>query len=386
MNEKRSSSFQEARDDALRALIVQSGLTPDQVSALRLNQVHLATSTLVIAPDEFSPTYTASQPPVSLTLDETVRRTLIAWLVVRPDGPNDHLFPGTGLDGLDVVSINQAISVGEAVGPPQADELVESTPPSPADFAKADEELAEPAPPKAPAAAAEEPPAEPPTERPVEAPAVPLDEIETLRRRLAEAYDVWAPALPLPSARPEVESISEIEVPSEPLPEPEPSVEVHEPEVPVEPVLPLPEEVRFKPPETKRPRPEETSIEELAPTPEKISVEEMVPTSEEELAVGEPAGPTPGGAFDRLAALWRSEGKKVTFKLSPRALTIGGLALVVVVCCLGLALAGGTVLGSGGLAGLLAAVTPSATQAPSQTPPPVTFTPAPSVTPTDHCP
>ena len=44
----------------------QGGLTPDQVSELKLNQVHLATGLLVIEPDAFGDSSTVSERPISL--------------------------------------------------------------------------------------------------------------------------------------------------------------------------------------------------------------------------------------------------------------------------------------------------------------------------------
>ena len=68
MSEKSDASFQKARDEALRAL-VRGGLTPNQVSTLKLNEVHLATGTLVMEPDEFDTSASASERPIKLKLD-----------------------------------------------------------------------------------------------------------------------------------------------------------------------------------------------------------------------------------------------------------------------------------------------------------------------------
>ena len=99
MSEKPDASFQKVRDEALRAL-VRGGLTPGQVSALKLNEVHLATSTLVMEPDEFDTSTPASERAISLTLDAEMQRTLID---AHPDlelGPVTWGWLGASLDIL----------------------------------------------------------------------------------------------------------------------------------------------------------------------------------------------------------------------------------------------------------------------------------------------
>jgi len=180
MAQETNSSSPEARDAALRALISGEGLTLEQVSALKLDQVHLASSTLMIEPDEFASTGESAQETIIINLEGETQRAIIAWLVARPDGPNDHLFPGDDLGGLDADTIVQATTAGEPE--PTADVSLSEEPGGRPDM-----------PPAADAAdgTSESPPSG--EEIPVEQPeAVSLDEIERLREQLAEADEGWA--------------------------------------------------------------------------------------------------------------------------------------------------------------------------------------------------
>jgi len=200
MSEKTESSFEKARDEALRALISQGGLTPEQVSGLKLDEVQLATGRLISKPDEFDPDST--ERAISLKLDETMQRALITWLVVRPDGPNDHLFPGTDLEGMDVDAINRAVSADKVVDSKGPAEPAGEPRPSHTEVEQPVEAPAEPLPPGIPKATDKTPPPAPPPSTPQQEPeAVPLDEIESLRKRLADSYDAWAPVVPAAAAR-----------------------------------------------------------------------------------------------------------------------------------------------------------------------------------------
>ena len=180
MAQETDLSSPEARDAALRALVSGEGLTLEQVSAIKLDQVHLASSTLMIEPDEFASTGEADQEPIIVNLEGETQRAIIAWLVARPDGPNDHLFPGDDLGGLDAETIVRATTAEE--------------PQSTADTFLSEERgggLDMP-----PAADAVDVTNEPPPSSegiPVEQPeAVSLDEIERLREQLAEADEGWS--------------------------------------------------------------------------------------------------------------------------------------------------------------------------------------------------
>lgn len=311
MTEESNPSFQKTRDEAIGALVLRGGLTPDQVSALKLDEVHLTTSMLVVEPDEFSLSPASIRQTIRLKLDGEMQRALIAWLVVRPDGPNNHLFPGAGLEGLDIATINQAVAAASSK-PPPAPTVKE--------------------PPRRPVA-------RPSPGRREERQAVPLDEIESLRKRLGDVYDAWSPVMLAAEPAPEAEA------PFSPPVEVEPPAGAVEPEV----VAPLPERG----------------------TPEPAGLS------------GKPTeSPEPGE-------------RQIIFNLPYRVVVIGSLFLVAV-CCLGFVFASGAMFSAGGPAGLLAGVMPSetptptetvlpATPVPSSTPAPmVTTTPtiAPSVTPT----
>jgi hypothetical protein len=99
-----------------------------------------------------------------------MQRVLIAWLVVRPDSANDHLFPGTGLDGLDVATINQVIAAAKSAEAPRAKGKEEARPSSSLPRSRVKDEAPLPPPPASP--------------RREDRQAVPLDEIESLRKSL----------------------------------------------------------------------------------------------------------------------------------------------------------------------------------------------------------
>ncbi len=379
MTEKSSSSFQKARDEALRALLLRGGLTPDQVSGLRLNQVHLATGTLVIEPDQFALSSPAEQP-VKLKLDGETRRALIAWLVVRPDSSNDHLFPGEGQEGLDVAAIRQVAAAKPAESPrtaaatgpatPSAAErerpvglpepIVKRPPPRPVEqrppsLGARRAEGKVPSPPSPPT---RQPERSAPKERPRP---VSLDEIEAMRHRLAEVYDDWSPAVSAPPARPAVR------LPSEAAPRIETKLpeRVTEPEIPPEPVVESPAEAEIPP--SLPVEAEETLVTRPAPTPARER--RITPP------VAQPVGPV----SDRVSEVSRPSRGKITLNLSYQAVAIGGIALVVV-CCFGLAVMGGMALRAGGPAGLLAGLAPATT--PSEVESPVAPTPSLSPSPT----
>lgn len=347
MTEKSDPSSQKARDEALRALILRGGLAPDQVSSLKLNQIHLATNMLVVEPDEFDSS-ASTERSARLKLDETMQRVLIAWLVVRPDSANDHLFPGTGLDGLDVATINQVIAAAKSAESPQAEDSGRSITPTRAE----DKKGAKASPPLPHARGLKDEATSPPppiTPRRAESQAVPLDEIASLRKRLAEVYDDWAPVAPRP---PKTEA-------------PSPRVEMESPPGRVEAeVLPGSEGEELKPAGPPTTMPEEVGVPR--PTPK-------------ESRVAAPAASPQVGLSDTLKRLWKLGESKVTLNLPYRGVAIGGLALVLV-CCIGLIVAGGTMLGIGGPAGPVADATSSATAPPTETMPAVAANPTPTPT------
>ncbi len=329
MTEKSDPSFQKARDEALRALVLRGGLSPDQVSSLRLNQVHLATNTLVIEPDEFAaPSSASGEQSLSLKLDATMKRVLIAWLVARPDSSNDHLFPGAGLDGLDVAAITRVVAAAKSAESPRAEDKKEARPSPPVPRSRVKDEA--PSPP---------PPTSPPRE---ERQAVPLDEIESLRKRLAEVYDDWAPVASHPP---------KTEIPSSP------GVEVEPP-----PALVEPEEDKVKP----------------AGTPTTMP-EEVPPPLPKESRAAAPAASPQIGLSEMLKRLWKLGESRVTLNLPYRGVAIGA-GVLVLVCCIGLIIAGGTMLGIGGPAGPVAGATPSETAPPIGTAPAVAVNPSPTPT------
>lgn len=362
MSDKSISSFQKTRDKAICAL-VRGGLKPEQLCTLKLSEVHLSTSTLVMELDEFDTSDSARERPISLKLDAEMQRTLIAWLVVRPDGPNDHLFPGAGMAGLDVQSINQAVAAEKKAEVPGSTEPVD-TGESTGAGREEPGTLPGAVPPRQPEVEREgvpPPPAPPVTPQRKEPEAVPLDEIETLRKRLAESYDAWGPAVTAATARHVVEPSPKEGVPPSPSLKPEHSPDVIDSEAPSEPQPPEPEPEPAEPPPA---GPGETIVAEPVPEP----VEQVLAPT--------PVPPPSGGLGDRLRGWWKSSEEKVTLNLSLRVVALGGLTLLFVVCCVGLAFSGAALLGVGPT-GLLAGATPTETQTPTHTALAATPTPAP---------
>ena len=230
MIDERESALTRARDDVLRALSNRVGLTPQQIAALRLNHVHLASSSLVVEPDEFTADVGAETVSQTYTLDSETQRALIAWLVVRPDGPNDHLIPGEGMQGLDVTVIEQALGVVVAEQPSASTPL----------------ETAE----RAEATTAETPAAEAAPETEAEAaPAVTLEEIEALRRELAAADEGWAPLTEPPVAPPPASGVTERPyTAAAPTSIPEAIADQAPPEYPPQPSVPPPSRPAPPPP------------------------------------------------------------------------------------------------------------------------------------------
>ena len=339
MTEKSSSSFQKARDEALRALLLRGGLTPDQVAGLKLNQVHLATGMLVIEPDQFVLSSPAEQP-VKLKLDGETRRALIAWLVVRPDSSNDHLFPGEGLEGLDAAAIGQVAAARPAESPRAAaatrpatpsaagrerpvglpepivkrppSRPVEQRPPSPGARRAEDKVPSPPSPPTT------QPERGAPKERPR---LVSLDEIEAMRHRLAEVYDDWSPVVSAPPAMPAVRPSPE----AVPWIETKPPERVTKPEIPPESVVESPAEAEIPP--------------SLAAEAEETLVARRVPIPARERRIPPPIAQPVGPVSDWVSEVSRLSGGKITLNLSYPAVAIGGIALVAV-CCFGLAVMG----------------------------------------------
>jgi len=388
MSDKSVSSFQKTRDKAI-CVLVRGGLKPEQVSTLKLSEVHLSTSTLVMELDEFDTSASARERPVSLKLDTEMQRTLIAWLVVRPDGPNDHLFPGAGTAGLDVQSINQVVAAEKKAEVPESTEPVDTGESTHAGR-EAPGTLPGAVPPRQPEVEREgvpPPPVPPVTPQRKKPESVPLDEIETLRKRLAESYDAWGPAVTAATARRVVEPSPREDVsPSPPL-ETEPSPDVIDSRAPSE---PQPQEVGSVPVVTPVPVPEEPSVLPLEPVPEprpelveppparpgETMVAEPVLEPVEQALVPTPVPPTSGGLGNRLRGLWKSSEEKVTLNLSFRVVALGGLTLLFVVCCVGLAFSGAALLGVSPT-DLLAGATPTETQTPTQTALVATLTQAP---------
>ncbi len=350
MSEELGTSSEKARDEAVRALNGRLGLTPQQISALKLSDVHLATRSLTLAVDDYAAFGEFQEKPQALTLDDETQRALIAWLVVRPDGPNDHLFPGRELDGLDTAVIEHIIGVIVAERGALSEQVQQ-----------------------VPASKTEEVPSgtgAPPVSEPTQQEAVSLREIEALREELAAVDEGWSPvSKPEPvgpaAARPGVEGA--------PTSIPEAIVRRPEPGAPAQPSPPPPPPRPPRPAVSARSRPVRPSAPKPLPAPTpgvpKASAKKAAPA------------PMPRPIEET------SEEKQRPF--SPILAAVA--AIVVIACCavpIGLV---ALTVGGEGVNELIARVLPAGvfgstatpTPLPTETPTPTsTATPVPTETPT----
>jgi hypothetical protein len=331
MTQESTSSFEKIRDEALRAFITRMRLTPQQISALKLSQVHLATSSLVIEPDEFTSTAGAAERPVVLNLDGETQRTIVTWLVVRPDGPNNHLFPGTDLDPIDLATIERVAAAAAAQKP------AEIMPSSPAGTQAPELTAAD----QAPQAQASQ--------------AAALDEIEALRKELAAAEQDWSRI-----------TGSEAAISAE--------------EQPVAEERPVPEATPPRQGTGQRPS--------VAPSPPRLSREASTArprapgasapraTTPAEERAAEPAMRVP---FREPAEYEERRAMTVPYPILAVA-----AAILVLACCASLVTVGFLVLGPEGIESLVAGIIPLGTEAATATPTPApaprTATPSPTFT------
>ncbi len=97
------SSKEAALNKTLYALVKQVGLTPDEISQLKLADLKLAGQHPTI---NFVSPSTHQQKIVELDLD--THRSVVGWLVVRPDSTSELLFPGPGDEPIAPAEIEQA--------------------------------------------------------------------------------------------------------------------------------------------------------------------------------------------------------------------------------------------------------------------------------------
>ncbi len=100
MNEQ--SSKEAILQKTLHVLVRQIGLTPTEVSELRLSDLHLAGKNPNIS---FTPAKGAS--PKTVDLDLEAHRALVGWLVARPDSVSDFLFLKDNSDPMTPADIEQ---------------------------------------------------------------------------------------------------------------------------------------------------------------------------------------------------------------------------------------------------------------------------------------
>ncbi len=110
----------DSRKNALYALLHDANLTPTEIAAVTLGDVHLAGSEPLV---KIWDDQTGQRQTV--TLPNRTRDALVAWLVERPDQPSPLLFPGEGGTELSPAEIESILidfvppdSLAGAVTPP----------------------------------------------------------------------------------------------------------------------------------------------------------------------------------------------------------------------------------------------------------------------------
>lgn len=340
MTQETSSLLERTRKEALRALVGRAGLSPRQIATLKLDQLHLAQSTLTVEPDaETAPPHPSPDKLVTVKLDSETQRTLLAWLVVRPDSPNEHLFPGAGMAALDPAAIQAALTA-------ESEQPAETRPETPA-APGAPQTLPEPVVPlaaEAPAVATSAEPEVQPTVEPAQS--ATLQEIEALRRELAQAEAEKAPPKPTPPA-------------------------------PVR--LARPAAVPGGQPEAgTRPTPKLVTPRRAT----EASAAGVVRQPAQAAARPDSRARSAGAARQVAGAPTRppiEAERRLTIQLSYRAMTVMGIALALI-CCAALAVGGYLSWQAGGVTNLVAQVFPAA--APTQAATPTTLPVSPVNTPT----
>lgn len=104
MSMSEQPSREAVRNKTLHILVRSIGLTPEEVSLLRLTHLRLAGKN-----PNISFTTTEHNRPKIVELDLDAHRALVSWLVARPDAMSDFLFPGEGEAALEPAEIRQAV-------------------------------------------------------------------------------------------------------------------------------------------------------------------------------------------------------------------------------------------------------------------------------------
>ncbi|MGC8879677.1 MAG: hypothetical protein ACP5R2_10665, partial [Anaerolineae bacterium] len=378
MAEEAGSLLEKTRDDAIRALNSGLGLTPQQISTLRLNDVHLATRSLVLVADAYALGETPERPQ-ELILDEQTQRALIAWLVVRPDSPNDHLFPGSEWEGLDTATIERILGVVIGEKASLSDQPVPSAPTRDVGIFPREAE--------APAGVSESAPEG----------ASSLEEIEALRKELAAMDEGWSPV-----SKPELPEVAppRPEMPTAPTSIPEAVVRRPEPAAPVPPSPPRAEPAAptlVPPPPPRPPQPAVVARSRAA----RPSAPKPTPTARPTVKPGAPKTPAPKPMPTRVPRPTEEMAEEERRPISP-LLAIAATLLVIACCAVsiwGIAwLVGSNEVATqwlaqvlpAGLGGVVTTPTPTSTETPTPAPTATltatsipTDTPTPTTVPTE---
>jgi hypothetical protein len=102
------SSKEKVLNRALYTLVRHVDLTPEEVSTLRLADLHLAGKS-----PNLSVHSAEGGQAKTVDLDLEAHRALVGWLVARPDSTNDYLFPGPEDGELTPHDIRQAVKAAE---------------------------------------------------------------------------------------------------------------------------------------------------------------------------------------------------------------------------------------------------------------------------------
>lgn len=106
------TSKEKVLNKTLYVLVRLVGLTPQEVSQLRLSDLHLAGKT-----PNLNVPVEGDDKPKKVDLDLEAHRALVGWLVNRPDSVGDFLFPGHGAEPMAPAEIQHAVTVAGQTEP-----------------------------------------------------------------------------------------------------------------------------------------------------------------------------------------------------------------------------------------------------------------------------
>lgn len=349
-------------NNTLRVLVQQLGLSSDEVTQLRLGDLHLAGRDPNIT---FTPARESN--PKTIALDLEAHRAMVGWLVTRPDSKDDFLFPGPNNGAMTIEAVNAAVAQAQGAVPPAPPEAdappptasrpmppvsrpergapppgsrpVPFTPPPPASGPEAENSSPVRMPPKPPAVGPEGPPPRT-TSRPIRPTAKDRSSEPTPETESFQAM----PPLPVNPA-PTPPSADAEESPADTTPDPAPSAPVNDPYTSTthldDAVKQPPAETPFLGQTTNLDDAVKSEPPQPAPPPATPARTASRPVQTPGPSVPKPKAPTPGGTASRPVQAQQTAAQAGKRRgLARLAYIFGGVVIVIVLMC-GLCAGGG---------------------------------------------